>query len=112
MLLLSASVYGLMVFSVCLIMKRIRYHNAPTPPVTIFFLIGALSFNHLIGQGVIGGQWDIAITQLAGTYIGFGCYLYVVGDIAYYRSQYRQNAQSNYAVRAPEDDPNWPNYGS
>lgn len=102
---------GFIVFSVCLAMKRIVMHNIPTPPRAICYLILLLIFNYVfVGKLIYQQTTADAAVGLISALIGLGCYLYVVGDIAFYKQERRKRTQATLAKCAPEDDPNWPNY--
>lgn len=102
---------GFIVFSVCLVMKRIVMHNIPTPPRIIRYIILLLIFNHVfVGQLIYRQTTADSVVDMIGALIGLGCYLYVVGDISYYRRVHAKRAQSARDSCVTEDHPEWPNY--
>lgn len=106
----SAVLSGGLVLVICLVFKRLTSKNQPTTAFLIKSMLVVFVLNHLVVSGMMRGEWAQGMVHLLASCVGFVCYLYVVGDLAYYRNRYRSRSHSQYLTTAPEDDPNWPTY--
>lgn len=107
-MLLDAAWLGFMVCMICLILKRIRFHNTPTPLYVNMVWLATFTTLHVVFTGVKGDHWGELVLNLVFIYLGFGCYLHYCGDIGYYKSKYLKPHTELGRAYAAEDDPNWP----
>lgn len=97
-------------FLLCWVLKRICFHNQPTPIVVILIVMGAFALSYILIPGLLLREWRDAFLLLAAVYAGFACFLYVVGDISYYRYLAKERRSTFVRPAAPEDHPDWTNY--
>lgn len=110
MFLLSTLAFGALMCIAYLIVKRIVFHNRPTPAPFAICISAILTLQIVFAVGFGEGFWVEAISHLFAMYAGLSYAMYIVGDLSYYRAKHYERSRRLQPQPAPEDDPDWSNY--